>query len=245
MNLLVDADILVFRMCFAHEKKIDWGDGVESVMMEPHVAKGRLKNMIAKYAAINDCDSVTLCFTSRKNFRYNVYPDYKANRVFDRTQLFPILIEWMESRYYCLRMDMLEADDVMGVMATKEPGEHVIATIDKDLLQIPGQHYNWMHDRKETINTLKADRLFYTQVMAGDPTDNYFGIKGIGPVKAKKLLDATPKHERWSAILNLFIEKGYTEEYALQMARVARICRAEDYNFDTKEPILWTPKEGE
>jgi len=244
MNLLVDADILVFRMCFAHEKKIDWGDGVVSVQSEPHIAKSRLANMIKKYAATNECESVTMCFTSRKNFRYNVYPEYKANRVFERTEMFPILLKWMEGRYNCLRMDFLEADDVMGVMATKEPGKHVIATIDKDLLQIPGKHYNWMHDSKLTQNVHKADRLFYTQIMAGDPTDNYFGIKGVGPVKAKAVLDATPKHERWPTILKLFKSKGYDEEYALQMARVARICRVEDYNFETKEPILWTPEEN-
>ena len=186
MNLLVDADILVFRMCHAHEKTIDWGDGVVSTQMEPHVAKSRLANLVSKYAATCKCDSVTMCLTSRKNFRYNVYPEYKANRVFERKQLFPILLEWMEGRYNCLRMDFLEADDVMGIMATKEPGKHVIATIDKDLLQIPGKHYNWLHDKKTTQNVLKADRLFWTQIMAGDPTDNYFGIKGVGPVKAKK-----------------------------------------------------------
>jgi DNA polymerase-1 len=244
MNLLVDADILVFRMCHAHEKSIDWGDGVQSVQMEPHIAKSRLANMIRKYARVNECESVTMCFTSRKNFRYNVYPEYKANRVFERKQLFPILLEWMEGRYNCLRMDYLEADDVMGVMATKEPGQHVVATIDKDLDQIPGLHYNWNHDKKYEINRTKADRLFYTQIMAGDPTDNYYGIKGVGPKTAHKLLDATPKRERWNAILKLFKKKGYTEEYALQMARVARICRAEDYNFNTGEPILWTPKES-
>jgi DNA polymerase-1 len=141
-------------------------------------------------------------------------------------------------------MDFLEADDVMGVMATKEPDDHVIATIDKDLDQIPGRHFNWNKNKKYTVNSLKADRLFYTQIMAGDPTDNYYGIKGVGPVAAKKLLDETPKHRRWEEILKLFISKGYTEEYALQMARVARICRAEDYNFETEEPILWTPKES-
>ena len=32
-----------------------------------------------------------------------------------------------------------------------------------------------------------------------------------------------------------------TEEDALTNARLARILTAEDYNFDTKEPILWTP----
>jgi DNA polymerase-1 len=244
MNLLVDADILVFRLCWAHEKKIDWGDGIESVQVDEYVAKGRFKKMVKQYAETCGCDSVTMCFTARKNFRYNVYPEYKANRVFERKQLFPILTKWIEGRYHCLRMDFLEADDVMGIMATKEPDKHVIATIDKDLLQIPGRHYNWMHNKKTTQNVLKADRLFYTQIMAGDPTDNYFGIKGVGPAKARKVLDSCQKHERWNAILKLFKSKGYTEEYALQMARVARICRAEDYDFDKKEPILWSPKES-
>jgi DNA polymerase-1 len=232
-------------MCYVHESKIDWGDGVESTVVDMKTAKSRFAGLVKKYAATCDCDSVTMCFTSRKNFRYNVYPEYKANRVYERKELFPKLLEWIEGRYHFVRMDFLEADDVMGVLATKEPGQHVIATIDKDLDQIPGNHYNWLHNRKYKQNKLKADRLFYQQIMCGDPTDNYFGIKGVGPVRAKKLLDETPKHYRWKAILELFESKGYDEKYALQMARVARICRVEDFDFEINEPILWTPKEGE
>jgi hypothetical protein len=37
----------------------------------------------------------------------------------------------------------IEADDVLGIMSTMEPGKWVICTIDKDLKQIEGWQYNW------------------------------------------------------------------------------------------------------
>lgn len=243
MNLLVDADILIFRLCWSHEKTIDWGDGITSVDMNPGLAKRRFASMVERYRNICHCDSVMMCLTSKNNFRFDVYPEYKANREYEKKELFPIMLEWLEERYHCVRMPRIEADDVMGILTTKEPGQHVIASIDKDLDQIPGKHFNWNKNKKYEVNSLKADRLFYQQIMMGDPTDNYYGIKGVGPVKAKKLLDDTPKHYRWQAIVGLFEDNGMTEEDALQMARVARILRVEDYNFETKEPILWTPKE--
>lgn len=241
MNILIDADILVFRMCHAHEKEIDWGDGIISKDINEPLAKKRLAGLVEKYRRVCACDSVQMCFTSKNNFRFDVYPDYKANRPSKSMELFPILLDYCEERYHCVRMPKLEADDVMGIIATREPGEHIIASIDKDLNQIPGMHYNWNKNKRYEVNKLKADRLFYQQIMQGDPTDNYYGIKGVGPVRAKKLLDETPKHYRWRAILDLYLEKGMTEEDALTTARIARICRVEDYDFESEEPILWNP----
>ena len=41
--------------------------------------------------------------------------------------------------------------------------------------------------------------------------------------------------------LESYEKAGFGEEEALTQARVARICRAEDYDLETKKVILWEP----
>ena len=43
----------------------------------------------------------------------------------------------------------------------------------------------------------------------------------------------------WKLVKNSYEKMGYTEEDALRNARMARILRAEDYDFKKKEVKLW------
>lgn len=65
----------------------------------------------------------------------------------------------------------------------------VICSVDKDLLQIPGKHYNFVKKEFCEISEIEGLRNFYKQMLIGDPADNIFGVKGIGKVKAANLID--------------------------------------------------------
>ena len=45
----------------------------------------------------------------------------------------------------------------------------------------------------------------------------------------------------WKTVLETFKEKGLTEDDALVNARLARILTADDYDFNKKQPKLWSP----
>ena len=70
--------------------------------------------------------------------------------------------------------------------------------------------------------------------------------KGI-PVKSKrpgvKRAEALFNKEgySWKTVEKAFIDKGLTREDALLNARLARILTVDDYDFERKEPKLWTP----
>jgi DNA polymerase-1 len=241
MKLLVDADILLFMKSFSHERTIHWTPDIESKLIELNVAAARVDDMIATMLETCKCDEAILCFTDYRNFRYKVLDTYKANRKYQKMEIIGPLREHMQDKYEWRRKKALEADDVLGIIATKEPGKYIVASTDKDLLQIPGRHYNWGHRKFRTISLDDGDYFFYRQILTGDTVDNYKGCPGIGPKKAEKLLDGTPREDWWSAIVEAYEKKDLTEEDALAQAQVARICRAEDYNFETREPILWTP----
>ena len=80
------------------------------------------------------------------------------------------------------------------------------------------------------------------QTLVGDSTDGYKGCPGVGKVKAGRMLTGLKQVEMWEAVVEAYKRKNKTEEDALQQARVARICRATDYDYKEKKVKLWCPK---
>jgi DNA polymerase-1 len=160
---------------------------------------------------------------------------------------------WAHETYRTYERPGLEGDDVLGILATHPtliPGEKIVVSLDKDLRSVPCTLVNYggiVNPKiKETppqiITVDEADRFHMQQALTGDRVDGYPGCPGVGPVRAARILGGcTTISEMWVRVVHAYQEKGLGEEIALQNARVARICRAQDYNFTTKEVILWTP----
>lgn len=80
-----------------------------------------------------------------------------------------------------------EADDLMAMEASKgEPC--VVCSLDKDLLQIPGHHFNWNKGEYTIVTEEEGWRHLFSQLLTGDTADGIPGIHGIGPKKAEKIL---------------------------------------------------------
>jgi DNA polymerase-1 len=92
--------------------------------------------------------------------------------------------------------DTLEADDAMSIHQDKVGGTTTICSLDKDMLQVPGKHFQWAigtlswsrPDNFVEQTELEGLRLFYEQCIKGDSSDNVKGIPGLGEVKARKAL---------------------------------------------------------
>ncbi|MDY0087103.1 MAG: hypothetical protein RBS78_00895 [Coriobacteriia bacterium] len=84
----------------------------------------------------------------------------------------------------------VEADDAMGMYMADDPSS-VICSIDKDLMQIPGRHYNWGKGIKFKVPPADGLYWFHRQLLTGDATDNIPGIPGLGEKKAEALLEGT------------------------------------------------------
>jgi DNA polymerase-1 len=134
-------------------------------------------------------------------------------------------------------LNELEADDVMGIYATKHSG-NVIVSPDKDMRQIPGKLYNL--EDTITITPEEGAKWHLIQTLAGDQTDGYSGVPGIGVKRAETLFNK--EGYSWATVVKAFEDKGLTEEDALLNARLARILTIEDYDTEKNEPKLWTPE---
>lgn len=242
MRLLIDSDIFTFKAARAAETETNWGDDIWSLHMDMNEAKQAFEYMINKVQEKLGCQNVVHCFSDHSsNFRKGVDATYKGNRKGTRKPVgYVELCDWVRANNESLTKPNLEADDVMGIMATHPDniGKSVIVSDDKDMLSIPGKVYRPMADEQIEVSEQDADRQFLTQTLTGDSVDNYPGIPGIGAVKAKAILGSRPS---WGAVEQAYIKAGLTKADAIRQARLARILRWSDWDDKKSEVILWSP----
>ena len=238
MSLLIDADFIVYKCTAGAETEIDFGDDVIVVTSRFSEAYRMVERELYRIASDLGCfDDSILFFSDSVNFRKSIDPTYKGHRNRKKPCGYRRVIEALKKEYNVVVMPTLEADDALGIYATKEQG-HIICSPDKDMRQIPGELYD-MSEGVVTITKEEGDRWHLIQAMAGDQTDGYGGVPGIGIKRADALL--TEYGATWETVRQAFAEKELDEEVALKNARLAKILQADDYDFSTQEPILWSP----
>ena len=236
MKLLIDCDYIVYKCCAAAETELDFGDDVIVVTSKFSDAYKCVQRDIDKIKReFPFYEEMILFFTSPNNFRKKILPEYKGHRNRKKPCGFKRVINQLKKDYKVIVKDTLEADDTMGIYATKYPG-NIIVSPDKDMKQIPGKLYNF--DETVDITPEEGARWHLIQTMSGDNTDGYSGVPGIGIKRAEKIF--SEKGYTWQAVVETFEEKGMTEADALINARLARILTINDYDEAKKEPILWT-----
>jgi len=250
-TLLVDGDILAYRWAAMAQTAINFGDHIVVDVDDIEDVQQDISDELRGLAVELEADRVIVCVSDDlHNFRKDILPSYKGNRKYaGRPELLYPLKDWLNRAFGRYRRTALEADDVMGILATHPtliPGRKIICSIDKDMRQIPGELYDG--NDLYTITKEEGDRWHLMQTLTGDPVDNYKGCPGIGSVKARRILDRWDfftggDPNPWRAIVAAYKARGLTEDYALVQARVARICRHTDYDFTAKKVRLWTPHE--
>jgi hypothetical protein len=111
---------------------------------------------------------------------------------------------------------------------SKEPDTYTLVGVDKDLLQIPGWHFNPSKDLEKYVNDFDAYYSFCTQLLTGDRTDNIPGLVGVGPKKAEKTLkDAKTKEELLQTVFEKYQECGHTLEYFTEQGQLLWLRRSE------------------
>lgn len=238
MSLLIDADYIVYKSCAANETEIDFGEDLIVVTSNFSDAYGMVERELASIANDLGCfDDSILFFSDSINFRKVIDPAYKGHRNRKKPCGYKRVINKLKEEYPVVIMPTLEADDALGIYATKELG-HIICSPDKDMRQIPGQLFDLTQGVVE-ITPEEGARWHLIQAMAGDQTDGYAGIPGIGIKRAEALLEANGA--TWQTVVEAFAAKDLDESVALMNARLAKILQADDYDFTNQEPRLWSP----
>jgi hypothetical protein len=161
--------------------------------------------------------------------RISTYAKYKGNREFvARPTYYKEIISYLIEKYGAEYAIGQEADDSLGIGLTRNPNS-VCVSFDKDLLQVPGRHYNWVDKEEQIIGVPESKRRFWQQVLSGDATDNVPGAAGIGSKKAEALVrEIRGDRAAWDVVLKTYSEiYGNEEGYkrALETARLVYVRR--------------------
>tara|TARA_R110002167_G_scaffold117335_4_gene293273 strand:- start:27 stop:818 length:792 start_codon:yes stop_codon:yes gene_type:complete len=201
--MFVDADSIFFKIAYKSKSQSDLQKNYKTfcTKMRMEVSE-RLINPF-------DLEEVLIpvyAVKGKGNFRKDLAADYKAKRpeldkeIKDKLNF----LHKYAVKQGAVQADGMEADDLVAIWAYEaiETGnEYVICGIDKDLLQIPGEHYNYGKDNWLSIDQDIAKYNLMIQCLTGDNTDNIPGIKGIGPKKAAKILAGVSTDNLWNKVV--------------------------------------------
>ena len=123
-------------------------------------------------------------------------------------------------------------------MDTDEPC--IIVSIDKDLLQLPGRHYNFVKDLFTNVSEEQGLRTFYLQLLTGDRSDNIPGLSGVGPKTAEKLLPEGLHELEMYDIVRAKYEEHFPQEWERILLRNGQLLKIR-----TREGELWQLPENE
>ncbi len=142
---------------------------------------------------------------ARKNFRNEIYSDYKANRSDAPDDLVP-QFEFIRKSVKAFNLPSIElinyeADDLIATYVEqilKEGAKATIVSSDKDLMQLYKKNiriYDPMKNKfisNEDVNNkfgVNPDKVIDVQALAGDSSDNVPGVPGIGVKTAAELIN--------------------------------------------------------
>jgi len=214
MLALIDADLISYPVAASCE------DCTEDI------AIARADKLIQDILDVTNATSYNAYLTGSNNFRKVIYPEYKANR---KDKPLPkhlnLLREHLVTEWKVQVTDGYEADDALGIDLTHYP-DAFVCSYDKDLDMLPGRHYNWYKNIIYDVSETEGLQSFYRSLLIGDRADNIIGVRGLGKVKAGKLIDPLT-----------------TEE---EMLKLTRELYQDDVRYKMNAQCLWIlRKEGE
>tara|TARA_R110002110_G_scaffold65206_4_gene180042 strand:- start:123925 stop:126609 length:2685 start_codon:yes stop_codon:yes gene_type:complete len=164
-------------------------------------------NMLKKLVASEEPDLVGVVFDAKgKNFRHEIYSEYKANRPAMPEEL-AVQIQPLHNIIRALGFPLImiegvEADDVIGTLAveaSKQNMQVLISTGDKDMAQLVEPNVTLINtmtgkymDEDGVIEKfgVRADQMIDYLALVGDSSDNIPGVTKVGPKTAQKWLTA-------------------------------------------------------
>ncbi|USO01335.1 MAG: DNA polymerase I [Alphaproteobacteria bacterium] len=162
-------------------------------------------NMLLRVLLDNkDADIAVIFDAKRKNFRHDIYPDYKGHRPAPPEALIPQFSLIHEACHAFnvteVRIEGYEADDVIATYARLAVAQNrptCIISGDKDLMQLiqPGiDLFDPLKNKRIDNNAVEEkfgvspDKVIDVQALCGDASDNIPGVPGIGPKTAAELI---------------------------------------------------------
>lgn len=199
ITLLIDGDTIAFTAAAAAQKVAEDDFGYFQPFAYRPEGEAIVDNLLTGLEMLfNETHYRIALSDPERNWRKDIFPDYKANRKdVARPLLLGVLKQYLRDKYGAFHYDGLEADDVLGILNTEEqeyPGERILVGKDKDFLTIPCKYHrigDWTPSKKPIVRETtenQARLALIKQTLMGDAIDGYAGCPGIGKERAERLL---------------------------------------------------------
>lgn len=216
--LAVDGDILAYRTAAVCEDHFEGS------------CNSILASTLREIATDTGVHNMRIYISGHGNFRYRIgkTKPYKGNRA---TMVRPKFLEHCKQHlireYGAILVNGYEADDAIATDMSKNNAIH--CGIDKDMLQVEGDHYNYVKKEWRTVTPDEAKIILYRQILMGDTSDNIPGLPRVGEKKAEEIIfnHATAHEDAISFYREVCEAKlpdvDYLEYFAEQAALVTMI----------------------
>ena len=195
--ILVDGSSYLFRAFYGIKAPLTAPNG-----MRTNAIHGVL-NMLDSLRKTYDPEYMAVVFDAKgKTFRNDLYAEYKANRPPMpeelREQIEPLLEMIKAQGYPLLIVPDVEADDVIGTLATQYKGKVIISTGDKDMAQLVTEDVHLINTMSKSYYDIQGvidkygvppERIRDYLTLMGDTSDNISGVPKVGPKTAVKWLN--------------------------------------------------------
>ena len=217
---LIDGDVIAYRCAASCEPNKSTRPDRRPVQL----AISRADELMYRILSTTQSQEHRVFISGGGNFRKSLYPAYKANR--ERLAK-PVHLEacreFLVREWGATVCDGYEADDAIGIAHSEDP-KAIICSNDKDFKQLVGEHYNFVKDEFEVVDSQMAALAFYSQMLIGDASDNVPGIAGLGEARAPRLLRGLSPEEMHTRVSEIY---GDERRFALNF-RLLRILQSVD-----------------
>jgi 5'-3' exonuclease len=187
--LLIDADSIMYTATYFPEDSLfEFPTEEEQLEEAKYRTRTKLQEIQINVEEWYNIVQTYIFIGGKNNFRYKIFPEYKANRKnVIKSPLLPIIKEYMINELGAIEAHGGEADDYIIDAVSECSGNCVVSSIDKDVLyyspNIPLYDYRGYNDVLGEFKYIseKESRLARaTQIITGDSTDGVPGAKGVG-----------------------------------------------------------------
>ncbi len=199
-KVLIDGDIVAYRSAFATQDLFPKDAEEKAEILLDYILEETLE--------FPTPDQYEIYLTGSGNFRHQIAKsyEYKGNRKSAEKPIHLYHIrQYMVDKFDAIVSEGEEADDLIAIEATRLGPDTVVASIDKDMLQIPCHHFNFGKNEWKTVDEWSGLQFFYNQILTGDREDKIGGLYRVGPVKATKMLsEAKTEKDLWEACVKAY-----------------------------------------
>jgi len=196
MIALIDADSIVYIIAWNYRE----GGTKEEVLKSCDVFLKDMLTLLGTTKYIGAFSAPSESVFRSDVYRYAQYKGKRPEKAEHVVKWEPIIKDHFMVKYGFITLPKLEADDIVAGTAhilDDACTDYIICSPDKDLRQVHGKHFDYRVPTGETpevyidaVLYTDAHWNFWTQMLTGDEGDNIAGVPGLGPVKAKKIIDA-------------------------------------------------------